>query len=106
MGFLLTASSTVMCSHGGSATPTVVFPRVMVQGSPVVQMSSVYTIAGCAFPPPPAANGPCVTGQFIVGTTRVMAGGQPLLVQSSSGICVPTGTPTSIVVTQMKVQAL
>ena len=32
---------------------------------------------------PPAGNGPCVTAQWLVGATRVLAGGQPVLLQDS-----------------------
>jgi hypothetical protein len=47
-----------------------------------------------------------VTGQWLIGTMRVTSNGQPLLVQSSQGICAPTGTPLLIVVTQMRVSAI
>jgi hypothetical protein len=71
-------------------------------GQPTVLMTSPYVVAGCAFPPPPAANGPCVTAQFMTGTVRVTSMGQPLLVTSSQAICAPTGTPTIIAVTQTR----
>jgi hypothetical protein len=41
-----------------------------------------------------------------VGTTRVLAGGQPLVVQSSSSVCAPTGTPMIVAVTQARVSAV
>jgi hypothetical protein len=65
-----------------------------------------YAVAGCALPPPPAANGPCVTAQWVTGTTRVLSNGQPLVVQSSQAICAPTGTPLVIIVTQPRVSAI
>jgi len=71
-----------------------------------VLLTTPYVVAGCTFPPPPAANGPCVTGQWLVGTTRVTSLGQPFVVQSSQGICAPTGTPLLIVVTQTRVSAM
>jgi hypothetical protein len=92
-GFLLHQGAVVLCSHGGQATPTMANPRVMVTGMPTVFMSTPYVVAGCAFPPPPAANGPCVMGQYVVGTVRVTSMGQPLLCFSSTAICTPTGTP-------------
>ena len=104
-GFLLHVGATVLCAHGGQAQPTVPNPRVMVNGMPTVTQAAPYAIAGCAFPPPPTANGPCVTAQWITGTVRVTSNGQPLLVQSSQAICAPTGTPTMIVVTQTRVTA-
>lgn len=105
-GFLLHVGATVLCSHAGQAQPTVPNPRVMVNGMPTVTLSAPYVIAGCTLPPPPAANGPCVTAQWLVGTTRVLSNGQPLLVQSSQAICAPTGTPLMIVMTQVRVSAI
>jgi hypothetical protein len=95
-----------MCSHGGQATPTVPNPRVVVSGQPTTLLSSPYVVAGCALPPPPVANGPCVTGQFVSGTTRVLSNGQPLLVLSSQAVCAPSGTPLIIAVTQTRVTAM
>jgi len=105
-GFLLHVGATVLCSHGGQAQPTVPNPRVMVNSQATVLQSMPYTVAGCTLPPPPAANGPCVTAQWVTGTTRVLSNGQPLLVQSSQAICAPSGTPLIIVVTQPRVSAM
>ena len=105
-GFLVQVGAQVLCSHGGQATPTVPNPRVMLSGAPSVLITSPCVIAGCAFPPPPTANGPCVTGQWLSGTTRVLSLGQPLVVQSSSSVCAPTGTPMLITVTQPRVSAM
>ena len=91
---------------GGQATPTVPNPRVVVSGQPTTLLSSPYVVAGCALPPPPVANGPCVTGQFVSGTTRVLSNGQPLLVLSSQAVCAPSGTPLIIAVTQTRVTAM
>jgi len=105
-GFLVHVGAQVLCSHAGQATPTVPNPRVTVSGQPTVFVTTPYVIAGCALPPPPAANGPCVTAQWLVGTTRVTSNGQPLLVQSSQAICAPTGTPLLIIATQPRVSAI
>lgn len=105
-GFLVHVGAQVLCSHAGQATPTVPNPRVTVSGQPTVSMTAPYVVAGCTFPPPPAANGPCITAQWLIGTTRVLSNGQPLVVQSSQAICAPTGTPLLIVATQTRVSAL
>lgn len=105
-GFLVQVGAQVLCSHGGQATPTVPNPRVTVNGQPTVLVTAPYVVAGCTLPPPTAANGPCVTAQWMSGTTRVTSNGQPLLVQSSQAICAPTGTPLMIVMTQTRVSAL
>jgi len=102
-GFLLHVGATVLCAHGGQAQPTAPDPRVTVGGQPVTTLSAPYTVAGCPFVPP-AGNGPCVTGQWLVGATRVVAGGVPVLLQDSQATCVPTGTPLTVVVTQVRVK--
>ena len=102
-GPILHLGATVLCAHGGQATPTVPFPRVLVAGQPVTTLSAPYVVAGCPFPP--VSGGPCVTAQWVVGATRVLAGGIPVLVQSGSAVCVPTGTPLLPVVVQPRVIA-
>jgi len=101
-GFLLHVGATVLCSHGGQAQPTVPNPRVTVSGQPTVTIAGPYVVAGCAFPPPPAANGPCVSAQWITGATRVTSNGQPLLLLDSQALCAPTATPLIIAVTQVR----
>lgn len=105
-GPLIHLGATVLCAHAGQAQPTVVNPRVLVSGQPTVAITSPYVVAGCTLPPPPAANGPCVTAQFITSSTRVTSNGQPLLLLDSQAICAPTGTPLTIVVTQTRVLAV
>ena len=105
-GFLLHVGAQVICSHAGQAQPTMPNPRVTVSGQPTVLMSAPYVIAGCTLPPPIAANGPCVTAQWLTGSTRVLSNGQPLLLQSSQAICAPTGTPLLIIATQLRVNAI
>ncbi|MXS86154.1 hypothetical protein ABO04_09640 [Nitrosomonas sp. HPC101] len=105
-GFLVHVGAQVMCLHAGQAMPTVPNPRVTVSSQPTVLITTPYVVAGCTLPPPPAANGPCVTAQWLSGTTRVFSNGQPLLVQSSQAICAPTGTPLLIIATQPRISAL
>jgi len=105
-GFLLHVGAQVLCSHAGQAQPTVPNPKVLVSGQPTVAITSPYTIAGCTLPPPTAANGPCVTAQFVTAATRVISNGQPLLLLDSQATCVPTGTPLLIVLTQTRVTAI
>lgn len=105
-GFLLHLGATVLCMHAGQAQAASPFPRVMVSSQPVVTISSPYMVAGCTLPPPPAGNGPCVTGQFVSSATRVLAGGQPVLLQDSQAVCTPTGTGLNIVMTQVRVRGI
>ncbi|HEX8572903.1 MAG TPA: hypothetical protein VF759_09140 [Allosphingosinicella sp.] len=95
--------SQVLCAHGGSATATSPNSKVTLGGKPTVLIATQYSIAGCAMPPPSAGNGPCVTGQWLTGTIRVLSNGQPLVVQSGSSVCTPTGTPMNAVAPDTRV---
>ncbi len=105
-GYLLHQGAVVTCAHGGQAQPPVTNPRVKVRGQPVVTQVAPYTIAGCTFPAPPTANGPCATASWVSAALRVKAGGMPVLLQDSQAICTPTGTPLNIVVTQQQAKGM
>ena len=103
-GFLLHLGATVLCSHGGQAQPTAPNPRVML--SRAAGRSVDHAICRRRMPVRTAGNpGPCVTAQWVTGTTRVTSNGQPLLVQSGQAICVPTGTPLLPLAMQTRVTA-
>lgn len=104
-GFMLHVGATVMCSHAGQVQATAPNPRVTVSGQPTVAMTTPWVVAGCAMPPPPGGNGPCVTAQWMTGSTRVLSNGQPLLLFDSQAICAPTGTPVMVVAAQTRVVA-
>lgn len=103
-GFAVHQGAVVTCMHGGQAQPTAPNPRVLVSGMPVATLATPYVVAGCPFVPV-AGNGPCVSGQWIVGATRVLVGGAPLVVQSSQAVCAPTGTGLLVLSTQTRVLA-
>jgi hypothetical protein len=103
-GFLLHVGATVLCAHGGQAQPTAPNPRVLLGGQPSVTLATPYLVAGCPFVPP--APGPCVSAQWIVGATRVFIGGVPALLRDSQSVCVPTGTPLTVVVTQVRAKGM
>ena len=96
--------ATVLCMHGGQAMPTAPNPRVLVTGQPVSTLAAPYVVAGCPFVPP-GGNGPCVTAQWVVGSTRVLVAGAPLVLQTSQAVCAPTGTGLLVVATQPRVIA-
>ncbi len=93
-----------MCVHGGQASAVVPNPAVTLDGMPTCLLSDPWMVAGC--PGVPSSVPPCVTAQWIVGTTRVTSNGQPFLVQSSQAVCTPAGTPLLVVVTQTRVTAI
>jgi hypothetical protein len=103
-GFLIQQGAVVMCVHGGQATPVVPNPAVTLDGLPTCLVPDSWVIAGCPGVPP-AIVPPCVSAQWIVGTTRVTSYGQPLLTQTSEAVCAPAGTPLLPLVTQTRVSA-
>jgi hypothetical protein len=103
-GPVLHFGATVLCAHGGQAAPTAPVPRVLVSGQPVATIAAPYVVIGCPGVPP--AVPPCVTGQWVIGATRVLALGQPVAIQTGVAVCVPTGTPLIPVVVQPRVIAM
>jgi hypothetical protein len=101
-GTLLHVGATVLCAHAGQATPTTPNPRVLVSGQPTVTLTTPYVVAGCALPPPTAANGPCVSAQFVSSATKLLSNGVPLLLLDSQAVCAPSGTPLVITATQTR----
>jgi hypothetical protein len=101
-GPLLHIGASVLCAHGGTATPTAPNPRVAVGGQPTVLMTTPYAIAGCPF----TTGGnpqPCVTAQWTVAAKRVTSNGQPVVLMDSQALCVPNGTPLVPVSAQTRV---
>lgn len=100
-GPLLHVGATVTCPHSGQATAVPSNTRVLVGGQPVTVASDSYTVAGCPFQVPAGATTkpqPCVTVQWTLPATRVRVGGQPVLLQTSTGLCksaeqIPQGAP-------------
>lgn len=98
---ILHVGATVLCAHAGQATAVTPFPRVTVSGQPIATLTTQYVVAGCALTGTP--NPPCVTGQWIAGAVRVVAGGAPVATMVGQSVCVPTGTPMLPLVAQTRV---
>lgn len=99
--------ATAICPHAGQVTAIPGNTRVLVSGQPVATMGDQYVVAGCAFTIPPSKPQPCVKVQWLVPALRVTIGGQPAILQSSTGLClsaeqIPQGPPT-VVATQPRV---
>src|SRR5205823_1518034 len=101
--YLLDASATVQCSHGGSATPTSRSTSVRLGGQAAVTQSSIYSISGC---PNMVGNVnvPCVTGQWTSAANRVKSGDEALLLQDSQSTTIPNGSTLSVVSNQSRVK--
>jgi hypothetical protein len=102
-GFILHLNAQVQCGHGGVATATQPMPRVLVSGQPIVTTFSPYAVAGCAFASPP---GPCATGFWAVGATRVFSLGRPIAINAGVGACLPNGAPLVSAGFQTRVTAM
>jgi hypothetical protein len=81
-------------------------PRVKAMGMPITVQPIPYVIAGCVNPPPPVNVGPCIIGNWIVAALRVKAMGMPVLLQDSQAVCIPTGTPLTVIFTQIRVKGM
>lgn len=103
-GYIVHLGATVRCFHNAPALPTRVSQRVFVSGLPVVTLVPTYSIAGCPHSIP-AGPSPCATGKWTSGSTRVFASRRPLVLVSSTSVCVPNGTPMKISKTQKRVTA-
>jgi hypothetical protein len=99
---VLHLGAVVLCTHAGPATPVAPFPRVLVSGQPAVTLASPYVITGCALT---GSAPPCVTGQWISGAVRVLAGGTPLVTVAGASTAVAPGTPLLPVSFQVRVLA-
>ncbi|WP_285021659.1 hypothetical protein [Novosphingobium sp. fls2-241-R2A-195] len=101
-GPILHVGALGMCPHSGQMSIAPGSPRVMLGGMPAATMADMATIAACPFQVPVGAGTkpqPCVNVQWLVPATRVTAGGQPLILSTSPGLCksaeqIPQGPPT------------
>jgi hypothetical protein len=104
-GFLLHQGATAICAHGGSGMPASPVARVSVSGQPVATQVAPYSVAGC----PLNILGvpvPCVTALWVTAATRVRVNGAPVLLLDSQSVCIPNGTPLTIVATQTRVKGI
>ena len=100
-GPLLHVGATVLCFHGGTATPATPNPRVLVAGQATVVMATPYVIAAC--PNTGTGSVPCATARWVVAASRVFSNGQPLVLTDSQAVCTPNGTPLRAVSMQTRV---
>ena len=110
-GYVLHVGARLLCSHGATANMISANTRVRVSGQPVATLNDVTTVAGCPFQVPATPSPklqPCVKIQWSAPAARVRVNGQPVLLQSSSGLCqsaeqAPQGPPV-VAATQTRVK--
>ena len=105
-GPLFHVGATAMCSHGGQVQTVSTNTRVLVGGMPVATVGDQFVVAGCAFNVSGTPH-PCVKVQWLTPATRVQVNGQPVILQSTTGLGLagdqaPQGPPT-IAATQTRV---
>jgi hypothetical protein len=105
---ILTATSTVMCPHGGQAMLFSSQAEALIDGAPALLLTDVHPIVGCSFTP--VAYSPCVLVRWLNGATQTSVHGVPVLLQSSAGLClnaaqVPQG-PALVVQVQQQAQGI
>ncbi len=104
------AGASALCPHGGQVSTVPGNPRVLVGGQPTATLADQFLIAGCAFTLPGPKPSPCVMIRWIKPAVRVLAGGQPVILRTSGGLCnspeqLPQGPP-NVVMTQVRVAGL
>jgi hypothetical protein len=91
---ILDTGCTIQCPHGGQATLTTANSEVKVGGNYALLATDMLTISGCTFTVPPGTPMPCLTIQWSAPATNVMVTEQPVLLDSSVGLCInATGAP-------------
>lgn len=109
-GALLHIGITSNCPHGGAVSVVSSNSRVLVGGQPVAVATDQFPIAGCPFQVPVPGGTkpqPCVLVKWGAPATRVKVLGQPVILQTSGGVCqsieqIPQGPP-SVTVVQTRV---
>jgi uncharacterized Zn-binding protein involved in type VI secretion len=105
-GLIVTTTSSAICQHGAQVSIMSSNTRVTITGAPVAVQNDQFTVSGCPFQVPVGPGTkpqPCVKIQWVAPATRVRVGGQPVILQSSAGLClsaeqIPQGAPTVVMV--------
>lgn len=83
---LLTASSVMMCPHGGTVQAVTSNTRTRAAGDFVLRASDTFLVVGCPFVIGIVPH-PCVQVQWVVPASRSQAIGDPALTEASVGLC-------------------
>jgi hypothetical protein len=86
MGAYLTASSTLMCPHGGTVSVVPANAKVTLGGSQIVLATDTFPVGACPLNVAGAPH-PCVQVNWIVTALRATADGAQPLTADSVGLC-------------------
>lgn len=95
---ILTTGSTVLCPHGGTVTHVPGQVDMTVDGQPALLLTDMGLVAGCPFVVPGQGPSPCLSVRWLTGAALTRVRGVPVLLQTSTGLCmnaqqVPQGPP-------------
>ena len=103
--FVLDTNSTILCPHGGTVVhvPTA-YSNYKVSGLPPMRQADTYIVTGCPFMGPGGMPMPCMRVEWATASTNLIVCGSPVLLQTSSGICIgPAVTGPAMVVSHQMV---
>src|SRR4030095_16032890 len=92
-GFVITKSTGLKCVHTPGPTPDLTYPRVKVDGQPVVLQGQTYTITTCA-----AGQSKCTSGAWTKGAQKVLGCGIPIAISTGVSLLAPAGAFTVLLV--------
>ena len=101
MGAFLTASTVLMCPHGGTVMVVTTNTQVMASGSPVLLSTDVFTVVGCSL----SSSGttpPCTTVEWLVPAMQNSVTQQFVLTTDSVGLCIGSVAPGPPIVTPVQ----
>src|SRR5690606_25605386 len=105
---ILTTLSSARCPHGGTVMLNTTSDSVCrIDGGFALLLTDVHSVVGCPFTTPLPKPQPCVTVRWLTGATQTKVNQTPVLLQTSSGLClsaeqIPQGAP---IVTQVQSKA-
>jgi hypothetical protein len=108
-GYVLTTTSQVKCTHGGTAILTTTNVMLKIDGAPALLETDIHPVIGCPFTVGLKPQ-PCIRIEWSAGATMCKSSGTNILVQSSIGKCISAeGAIQGIAIiaqTQMKAKAI
>ncbi|MFA7767491.1 hypothetical protein [Streptomyces sp. NRRL S-448] len=110
-GHMVTTAAAIACGHAGKVQDAPAQTRVLASGAPVATVLDQLIVTGC---PGVSGSPPCTKVVWSGVASRVLAGGQAVLVQTTvptgpvlgDGVCVgPAPTTPFVYAVQLRVRA-